>query len=152
MRLTVGQTSQWDARLHRRRHLRWQSCKQSFKAGVHRGIASLLHAQRRVVHQRFCPEANTEDVGEGKVQKEHTASQPEMIADAADDGRQYGASHDSGGQDAGEGAVVFGNRIESQRDENGPHDRGKQADQREGNGRGAARGEDRDCESDESAG
>src|SRR5208337_1259482 len=76
---------------------------------------------RRVRDDRPGPEANTQNAREGEIEECHSRPQAEVIADPSNNDGHDGPTHNSSAQDSCEGAMMLGHRIESERNQDGPH-------------------------------
>src|ERR1700761_4338636 len=81
----------------------------------------------RVVDQGPGPKSDAQDESEGQVEKKHSGFQPVEVSNPSDDGRHDRATDDPSGENASERSVMFGDRIERQRNEDRPHHGGEEA-------------------------
>src|SRR5208337_132802 len=91
----------------------------------------LLQLDGGVRNQWSCPESDAQHAAEGKVKEAQAVPQAEMIAETTNNDGADSATHDSRAQDSRERPVMFGHRIQRQRDQYGPYDRSEKPDARE---------------------
>src|SRR5690349_5080302 len=80
-----------------------------------------------IAHERSCPEANAQYVSERHEHAQQTDSQAKSVSQQSNQQRHHGAAKYPGAQDAGQGAVISAHRVESEREDNGIHDREKES-------------------------